>query len=364
MARTGRALVHPAVDGWLLGGVAIAAWFAFTPLEGGAAPVAATGLVGTLFLVLGAAHFGGTYHLAYGLPAEVRRRYRWALIGAPAAIALAVVAIIVANAAGAHEQASTLVRWLFIAVFSLTGWHYIKQAFGVAVLSARQHGIRPTRTESLTLRYAFYPVWAVTLGRVWIEDSGSRYRGIDVTVDVLPSGTGTFLRAVAILGLAVAFGVMIRAGARARAVPPMGMWAPYAAGGLWLLYSPGVIGASVVLAGLHGLQYLACVHRAELDWAHEQGETAIPTQWLSIMGGALAAGLLLASWLPSILDSSLVTPATPGLYGSLVFIALNLHHYAIDAAIWRHDGPHIARISKGPQAATAGSVPSLTAVPA
>lgn len=364
MASSGRALVHPAVDGWLLGGAAIVAWLALTPVDGGAAPIAATGVIGSVFLALGAAHFGSTYHLAYGLPAELRRRYRWALVGVPVALAVVLGGIIAANSLGAHEQATSVVRWLFIVVFSLTGWHYVKQAFGVSLIAGRRRGIKPTRVESLTLRYAFYPAWAVSLGRVWIDGASSSYRGIDVTVNLFPTGSGAVLRAVAIGGLLVAFGIMARAGMRARAVPPMGMWAPYVAGGLWLLYSPGVIGASVVLAGLHGMQYLACVHRAELDWAHEQGEDAIPTLWLSLMGGALAAGLLLSSWLPTTLDASIDSPAMPGLYGSLLFIALNLHHYAIDAAIWRHDGPHIARISKGPQVAVAEPAPALAAVPA
>ena len=64
---------------------------------------------------------------------------------------------------------------------------------------------------------------------------------------------------------------------------------------------------------------------------------------------ALAAGGLLAStWLPSMIDGSFTTPALPGLFGSLLFVYLNLHHYAIDATIWRSSGEHVKRISKGP----------------
>lgn len=356
---TGRALVHPAVDGWLLGGIAIVVWVLVNPLGGGSAALAVSGPIGAIFLALGAAHFGATYHLAYGLPAELRRRYRWALVGVPVLLGLATVAIVTAHQSGAHRGATSAVRWLFIVIFTLTGWHYVKQAYGVALLAGRARGIRLDRSEALTLRYAFYPVWAVTLARIWVDGAGASYRGVDVTVNALPAATGTVLRVIAVAGLVVAVGTMVRAGLRVRAVPPLGMWTPYVAGGLWLLYSPGVIGASVMLAGLHGLQYLACVHRAEVDWAREQGETNLGGLWISIIGGALAGGLLMATWLPSMLDASIATPGAPGLYGSLVFIALNLHHYAIDAAIWRHDGPHLARISKGPQLVQAG--PAVTA---
>lgn len=353
MAATGRALVHPAVDGWLLGGFAIVVWILVNPLGDGSAAVSISGPIGAVFLALGAAHFGATYHLAYGLPAQERRRHRTALVGVPVALAVAAVAIVAAHGLGAHDGAVAAVRWLFIAVFTLTGWHYVKQSYGVALLAGRARGIRLDRSEALTLRYAFYPVWFAALARIWADGTGASYRGVDVVVGALPAATGTVLRAVAVAGLLVAVGTMVRAGLRARVAPPLGMWTPYVAGGLWLLHSPGIIGASVMLAGLHGLQYLACVHRAEVDWAREQGETNLGALWTSIIGGALAGGLLLAAWLPSVLDASLASPGVPGLYGSLVFIALNLHHYAIDAAIWRHDGPHLVRVSKGPRPAGA-----------
>ena len=89
------------------------------------------------------------------------------------------------------------------------------------------------------------------------------------------------------------------------------------------------------------------------DYFEARGHVLDAALWLTHIGGAAAGGLLVATWLPSMLDSTMSPAYSPGLYGSLVFIALNLHHYAIDAAIWRHDGPHLARISKGPQPTTA-----------
>lgn len=233
--------------------------------------------------------------------------------------------------------------------------------------AGRSSPVPPTSTPSVVVVASVVEVvvtWAVTLGRIWIEGAGSTYRRVDVTVNVFPPVTGTVLRSVALASLLLAVAVMVRASRRASTVPPMGMWASYAAGAFWLLYSPGVIGASVVGAGLHGLQYLACVHRAEVDWAVERGERDLGTLWLSLVGGALAGGLLLSAWLPSFLDNSFASGATPGIYGSLIFIALNLHHYAIDAAIWRHDGPHLGRITKGPGSATPHASPALAVSPA
>lgn len=335
--------MHPAVDGWLVGGVAIVAWLAFTPVTGSQVSLVAP--LSAVFVGLGAAHFGATYHLAYGLPPEVRRRHRWALVWVPVAITSLLMATVAAYAAGHRSSAVWAVKWSFILIFTLTGWHYIKQAYGVAMLAARTKGISLERREAMTLRYAFYPVWAVTLGRVWISGAQSSYRNVNVTVDFLPAAFGPMLRTLAIASLVLAGAIMVAAARRVGSRPPLAMWTPYLAGGLWLMYSPGVIGSSVMLGGLHGLQYLACVHRTEIEWAREKGETSVAALWLSLIGGAAAGGLLAATWLPSILDRSISTPALPGLAGSLIFIALNLHHYAMDAAIWRRDGPHLKRIA-------------------
>ncbi|MEO6627453.1 MAG: hypothetical protein ABIP03_02675 [Aquihabitans sp.] len=348
MTAPGRALVHPKIDGWLLGGIGVVAWLVVSPIGFGDSLAPISGVLAWAIAGVTAAHFGSSYHLAYGKGWAAVKRNPVALGAIPVLLLLTSIGVAWAHIAGAEAGAQAAIRVMFISVFTLTGWHYIKQAYGVALLAGRTHGVKPQRREALLLRYSLYPVWIASIVEIYGQGRGATYRSVDITVSLIPPLVGKALTTIAVAGLAVAAVTMIRMARRASTIPPLGMWGSYAAGGLWLLLPPSYIGAAVMVAGLHALQYVACVHRAEVDWATERGERHIPTLWLSIFGGAAAGGLLVASWLPPLLDRS-VAAGSVGVYGSLLFVILNLHHYAIDATVWRSGGDHVTRISRGPQ---------------
>lgn len=364
MAAPNRVLVHKRVDGWLLGGVGVATWALVSPTLWGGTPRVAGWLAG-ICLVIGATHFGASYHLAYGNGWGDVRRHPVALAVVPVALLVATAVIATLQATGSEDLAGELVRDLLIVVFTLTGWHYVKQAFGVGMLTARSHGLRPSRSESLLWRYGLYPIWLVDVLRLYGEGRRTFYRGTDISVPLVPVGVQNGLRWVALACLMTVGISMIRVAHRAGTIPPLGLWGTYLAGGLWFLARPSFVATAVALPAIHGLQYLACVHRAEVDWAVERKERQIPTLWLSLFGGAAAGGLLASTWLPTVLDNSIATPALPGLFGSMLFVALNLHHYAIDATIWRSSGEHVKRIGRGPavDAATAAGSSSATSPP-
>ena len=344
----GRALVHPRVDGWLLGGIAVVAWVIVSPhaLGGGLGPV--RDIVAGAFTCFAAAHFLSSYHLAYGDGRAALRRNPIALVAVPAALVAVAVAIVAIANRGHDALTTALVRDLLVVVFTLTGWHYAKQAYGVVLLAAATWGIRPTKREAMVLRYGLYPVWAANLARFYGTTSPSTYRGINTSVPLVGPVMRDLVMVVAFGGLALIAVVVVRMSRRAGRVPPLGVVAPYIAAPLWLIWAPDVIAATGMLAGLHGLQYLPCVHRAEVDWARETGEADLTVLWLSLFGGVVAGGLMITVWLPSLLDNNFATAGTPGLYGSLLLVVVNLHHYAIDAVIWRSGGEHVKRIVKGP----------------
>jgi len=61
---------------------------------------------------------------------------------------------------------------------------------------------------------------------------------------------------------------------------------------------------------------------------------------------ALATGLLLVYWLPRLLTDATQTTSLGAIPAALLFIFFNLHHYAVDASIWRFGGQHIGRITR------------------
>lgn len=351
VAARARPLVNHHLDGWLLGGLGVVAWAVVTGYGSSIGPV--SGIVSGAFITVAAMHFGASYHLAYGDGWRSVRRHPVALLGVPLAL-LGAAAVVVAGRSTGHAAGSdAILRVLLVAVFTLTGWHYVKQAFGVGMLAARSRGLKPTRQEALVLRYALYPVWWYDVLEIYERGRSASYGGYDVTVALVPAVLEPVAKGIAIASLALALAVGARLAWRARALPPLGLWGTYLAGGLWFISPPGYVSAAVVLAGLHGVQYLACAHRAEMDLAVERRERNLVVRWLSVFGGAAAGGILLTDWLPDAAGSAFSSAGLPEVLAVLVFVAFNLHHYAVDATIWRSGGDHVIRMSKGPQLAEA-----------
>jgi len=361
MVDVNHVLVHRSLDGWLLGGFGIVAWLAVTDLPGPGGPLLGPLNSTTVWILLAfaSAHFGASYHLAYGDGKASLRRHPLALVWVPLGLFGALAAVVVLMESNSVDTADWLLRALLILVFSATGWHYIKQAYGVAMLSMRLRGIRPRPNEIRALRYGFYPIWIVDLMDIWAQGNRATYRRYDVGVALFPRWVEQAARLLAGGCVVAVIGVMFVLSARGRRLPPMGAWAPYVAGGLWFVLPPSYLSAAAVIGATHSVQYLTCVHRAEVNWGRERGERNMLHWWLCVFGGATAGGLLVATWLPDMIDRAAPELPLPGVVGASFFVLLNLHHYAIDASMWRSSGQHVRRIVAGPapnESATNASV--------
>jgi hypothetical protein len=137
-------------------------------------------------------------------------------------------------------------------------------------------------------------------------------------------------------------------------VPPAMMVAPYAAAFLWIVFPTDLAASAFALGALHGLQYLACCHRATKTrparpnaWQSLRWSPVL--RWIEVFGGAACGGLLLTVWLPQLLNRAVAIPDAPVLFTAVFFVFLNLHHYLIDAVIWRSKGEIVrSMMSNGP----------------
>ncbi len=84
------------------------------------------------------------------------------------------------------------------------------------------------------------------------------------------------------------------------------------------------------------------------------------TWWLNLLAGA---GLLLSRWIPQALDGAIASPGRPALFLSAFFVFLNLHHYLIDASIWRSRGPVISAMVSERRSPQEPDLPLASAVP-
>lgn len=338
------------------------AWLVVTLGLGGSAGNL-TGSVSWIFLLVTAMYFGASYHLAYAGGRSALRRNPIALVVAPVLLILASVVVAVIAMQRSGDAAIPILRLMLISVFTLTGWHYVKQSFGVAMLTIRSRGLSISRPEVLALRYSLYPVWLYQVMNIYGESRSSTYRGFDVSVGVVPVAAEHLIQWIAIGSALAAGAVIVSLALRLGGLPPAGLWATYLAAALWFVFSPDYVSAGIVLGGVHGLQYLACAHRAEVDRAVEGGEERLMYWWACVFGGAAAGGILIGNFLPGIIEASKFDVTLPGMYGSLLFVILNLHHYAIDATIWRSGGEHLRRIAHGPALAATDEVASQPGLP-
>jgi hypothetical protein len=344
----GPVLVARRVDSWLVGWLAVAIWLVAFAVHNAHLHLGVdlTGPVYWIGAVVTAAHFGLSYHLAYGLGGAGVRARRHALVTVPALLALVLVGIGVASLAGGRDTTRHVVTWSLTSVYLLTTWHYVKQVYGIGRVGAAFAGVKLGKREVDVLRYGLYPL-------AWLGGSVAVMRGANfsvggymVGIGILPPGVRDMLRVlVAIGGVAV---VVVFLRIRRRGPLPALLLAPYLAAFLWLALPTAPIVTILLLAPMHALQYLAIGHRAEVATARGRGEKVTAAWWLNIALAVSCGGLLLSRWIPNLLDSWTGTANQPLLFAALFFVALNLHHYLIDATIWRSSGELVRAVAKQP----------------
>ncbi len=343
-------LVSPRLDGWLVGGVGIVAWVILTAPSWGIGSIGAAtpGLLYWCCIAISGTHFGASYHLAYGQGRNVVSRSWWPLIAVPATLAGAALSVAFLATVGAEAAAESMVRALLAAVYALTGWHYVKQVYGVGRIGAAMRGLPIGSTATKVLRYGIYPIWAFDAVDLWIPGRAPVFDGLRVGYGFLPASILPLMTVLGVTSVVLVGVTLLSLSRRWGQLPPFVMWSPYAVTFLWFLMPPSHGSVVLVFGALHALQYLTCAHRAEMTWGVERGVTNRVTWWSAVFGGAFATGIMLVYWLPRALTDAAGATALGGLVAAIIFACFNLHHYAVDASIWRSKDQHVRRIVHGP----------------
>jgi hypothetical protein len=299
-------------------------------------------------------HFSVTYLLfyrdararAFGRAFAPAQRLRYVLAGL---VAPAVLAGWAAIALAAHSaQAIGLMMEL---MFLLVGWHYVKQGFGVMVILAARRGVRLSSFERRVILAHCYAGWAYAWANPAqpareVEEKGVTYRAF-----ARPPALEHVALAVLIVTAALVVGVLVakwRRDGRLPLVTPLtallcSIWP-------WSICSGADPLLIYAIPALHSVQYLyfvALLRGAEArdreGPPHFEVSANVRLSWLA--ASALALGWVLFHGLPDTLDAGLVgrelrrtaLGATPFLAAVTAFV--NLHHYFMDAVIWRRENP-------------------------
>jgi hypothetical protein len=317
-------------------------------------------------------HFAVTYLLFYrgararlfGSTLSVSARVRYALAGfvLPAGlVAWALVAL-------ATRSASSLGLFIQLMFFSV-GWHYVKQGFGVFLVLSARRGVRFLPRERLILLTHCLAGWAYA----WASpaDPGREVEEKGVVYFTVPHGVRLeqVTHAVFLATLLPLVWMLVSkwrgAGYRLPIATPLiallaSLWS-------WTLYTTADPLVRYMTPALHSVQYLYFVYllrggeareREQAPWFERAASVRLTLLGLS----ALGLGVLLFHAGPSFLDTAFrigppgkEMPLGPTPWFAAVYAFVNLHHYLMDASLWRRDNPE-TRYLMAPPPTGAGSL--------
>jgi len=361
-------LFHPVIDFMLAGGGSMLLALPIILLIQDKKAIEAAALAWGFALsnVLNFPHFANSYQLLYSgirgrifgaeSSRKVRLRYVWAGFVAPVLIGGFMFA---AYAVGDVRMLSYAAN----AMAFTTGWHYVKQGYGViAVLSAIRR-IYYSEIEKRLLLLNGYVVWIyswMVLNQTLHEDTlyGVKFFTFEVPSTLLTLGAVAAVLTTAAVIVAFAVRVLVRK----QSVSWNGVVGYASALYLWLLAFHYDLIFAIFIPAFHSLQYLLFTWRYQLNKVSSELETtAGPTpaqsrpvvkRFAKFVVGGMVLGWLGFVALPILFDISL-TPDQK-MWGPSVFVFIfvmwiNIHHYFIDNVIWRRDNEDVRKYLFAPR---------------
>ncbi len=363
-------LISKDIDFWLIGGVSVLAWIVSQAAVffGNSNPAFERQITSwpyafsVLSLICNNPHFIFSYRLAYGSSPRKIVSHWFALIFVPLFVAGLLIAAFNANSATyrapnwlldaaakwpnpildtfAHtsDLGSDILRagvWL---MWILVGWHYSKQVFGIMLKYAKFDSYPISKLQKNILRYCLLAVIPTNI--IGLSIHSREYLGSiqDLSMNMMnfPTWALTFCYWMNALFVALFATVLIKNYLDLGKKPSLNFLIPFLAFYLW--WMPGFWPqpyALMMVPFFHSLQYL--------PFSYKRLEGEIKSSSYFTLGltfnilGIFIAGYMLFDILPAWMDQILHTRFS---FGSSFFliaavIFFNIHHFFIDAVIWK-----------------------------
>lgn len=304
-----------------------------------------------LFVVLFAAtilnfpHFVHSYQIFYArfgtkIATEggaLRRRYVFAGTVIP-------IGLLAAIAAAMGLEAPIGIAVLGSLFVFLTGWHYVKQGYGLLIVDSVLKRSFFQAWEKRLLVANCYAVW-LSYWCIYNDGFGSNevFSKLIVLVHVPENlvsasllGSGVFL--VAILTM---FGRRI---VRGEPVPVLGALSYFTTLYVWLflLLDPWFL---LIVPAFHSLQYLIVVWRFKLsELSAGRGSRMRAFSGFLLFGVlvGIAAFIIVPLFLDTFVDYG-ATALGSGIFLFFFVVFINIHHYFLDNVTWRRENPDVRR---------------------
>lgn len=299
-------------------------------------------------------HFAVTYLLFYKdvraralgaafAPAQ-RARYLAAGVLTPLALTLWIGAAFMLRSAAVL---GALIQLMIL----LVGWHYTKQGFGVLTVLAARRGARFNSTERLAILAHCYAAWAYAWANPFDPGTEVEQKGVIYTTIAHPRWLEPLCLTLLLVTIPPLLVLLARRWRREGLGPLLTPLAAFVSSTwIWVVFSSIDPLVRYVIPALHCIQYLYFVWLLKGNEALERErppffEPSVAARLSMLALSALGLGWLLFHGLPWLLDDALVSRelARTGLgftpYFSALYAFVNIHHFVMDAVLWRRDNP-------------------------
>ena len=366
-------LFHPITDFLLAGGgsVLVAAPVFWLIRDKAAAHPTAVWLGLMLSVFINYPHFAHSYQLLYsgigarifgsGTPTKVRIKYVWAGFIAPSLIGAFLL--------GSYLSDSVrLLGYAANAFWFTTGWHYVKQGYGVITVLSAVRGIYFSNLEKKLLLANGYSVWIYSWMALNVELHETTFYGVKYFTLNLPPFLLTMGYFAALLTTAALLGALVyRVLVRKQSVSWNGVVGYVSSLYLWVIAFNADPIFTIFVPAFHSLQYMLFVWRYQLNKASAHATAQGTASSIGLIGldttspirrlvqfvciglvlGVIGFGALPAFFQVTMAPDDVRWGPTVGAFIFVVWI--NLHHYFIDNVIWRRDNEDVRRYLFAPR---------------
>jgi hypothetical protein len=230
-------------------------------------------------------------------------------------------------------------------MFFVVGFHYVRQTYGVALLSLAKQKIYLSSKEKWALNLSMYPLWFVSFLNGHHATFQANFYGIPYMSYALPpqlSMVNDILFYVSIVVWVVLIAKLYMTHTRV----PLAFVASLASIVIWHFPSFYNFGFAYLIPMFHSLQYLLIVSAVKKN---QVKQTVKRKFWVPVWVGysflVVMLGYLFFHLIPETLDKhvtyDMTTLGSTAILGAFLLF-INIHHYAMDALLWRKG----SRISK------------------
>ncbi|MBY0451777.1 MAG: hypothetical protein K2P92_01995 [Bdellovibrionaceae bacterium] len=335
-----------------LGGFSLITCFiCWTFIDRGQSVLAISQVAVTLAFIVNHPHFASSYMLLYkdfGGNIRTNLKYFWAA---------AVVPTVLLGYLGyclVYERADLLGHSVN-AMFFLVGWHYVKQIFGVVIVTSALKKTYYSVSDRYILLLNLFSIWAISFfnSQTYLgsfDFYGIQYKSFGLSPLFLNMSYSVFAASLIYI-----VAIHIKRYVNDGSVPTTSAIVAMASLYVWYLPVFAHPHFAYLIPFFHSLQYLVFVWFFKKNQVTAQLETHNEIKnkrkaWVMSFVGYIVVALILGAiffeFLPKSLDTGIkfqnaAMGASPFLVAFLLFI--NIHHYFIDNVIWKSANPEVKK---------------------